>query len=331
MRECSEVRRSAAPLASAGELELIGSSRSHRLCAVTRSDSGAWGRVLQAVMQPEFGTSTVKHKLHRAVRKQRMVAQLWTVDEFAKKLVASQIKAAGVGSPASALPPPPPPPAARLSRATTAPDLHAQIRAARRSGSTPLRKVFSVPGLSVESEWRHACDCPQNFMDCELCKSHFGPPRAPAFAAGLPGKISLMCSLQLENGDGDGNVCCTDGCELLESIRYNARNKEAKVAWPWPPYSEMAEYARATQEVPRPGAEGQVAGRGAGDAAADLPPWAPFSPPFTARAPMGMGLVEGLQWRNAQEKAMRVHGIKKQQVRLGSFASFGPTICWTQT
>ena len=311
MKACLEVRRSTAPLATAGELELVGATRTHRLCAVTRSDAGAWGRVLRAALQPGFGISSARQKLQRAVRKQRMAAQLWTVDEFASKLVATQIKAA-TGPPAL----PPPPPQRALTRkwltsgdlandkqpqGSPAPDLLGQIRG---GGGSPLRKVSSVPAMRAESEWRHACDCSANFLECELCKSYFGPPRAPAFSAALP-----------------------DGCELLESIRYNSRMKEAKAAWPWSPFAEMDEYAKTSDHS---GPDGQTTtGGGSPSSAVELPPWAPFSPPFTARAPLGMGLLEGLQFRNEQEKAATVHGIKKQQhLMLGHSGSVEHCKCW---
>ena len=68
VKDCTEVRRSMAPLATGAELELVAASRTYRLCAVTRSDSGAWGRVLHAALQPDFGISSAKKKLRRAVR-----------------------------------------------------------------------------------------------------------------------------------------------------------------------------------------------------------------------------------------------------------------------
>ena len=147
--------------------------------------------------------------------------------------------------------------------------------------------------------------CIKNDEFCsKLCKSHFGPPRAPAFKTDLP-----------------------DGCELLDSIRYNARRKEAKAAWPWAPFDEMDEYAQTSGSA----SEGQNTGAGlsSAPAAVELPPWAPFSPPFVARPPLGMGLVEGLQWRNSQEKAMRVHGIKKQQhLMAGHSGRVDDCKCW---
>ena len=134
-----------------------------------------------------------------------------------------------------------------------------------------VERASSVPNLGgTDDSWRHVCDCPREISDCELCKSHFGPPRAPDFKATVP-----------------------DGCDFLESIRYSQRRKAAQQAWPWAPYNEMECYANAK------GADSQAQSK----SVPLHPPWHPFSPPFTAQPVAGSTLLEGLQFKQAQEKA----------------------------
>ena len=135
-----------------------------------------------------------------------------------------------------------------------------------------LGRGASDPTLrDTDDDWRHVCDCQQELVECELCKSHFAPPRAPDFKSTVP-----------------------DGCEFLESIRYSQRRKAAQKAWPWAPYSKMECYAAAKSE----GVE-----RGQAQSKTVHPPWYPFGPPFNRSPEAGCTLLEGLQFKQAQEKA----------------------------
>jgi hypothetical protein len=148
----------------------------------------------------------------------------------------------------------------------------------------------SVPVLGADN-WRHVCDCTRDILDCELCKSHFAPPQAPEFKATVP-----------------------EGCEFLESIRYSQRRKLAQKVWPWAPYSEMEDYR------PKP-----IGGLPAPREREPLhPPWHPYKPPFNAQPPVSCSLLEGLQFKGAQEKAMiaysmaaRLHTSKGHDGTLG--------------
>jgi|EP01046_Picozoa_sp_COSAG06_P038009 hypothetical protein len=136
LQECVEVRRSTAPLATAGELELVAPSRTHRLCTATRGDSRAWSRVLQAAMRPGFGI-TAKQHFRRAVRKHV------TISQFMAQLVPpAQSAQDGMGDAAASptsprssrtakpkTPPPPPPP--------PPPKLPHKLVSAASSGSIP--------------------------------------------------------------------------------------------------------------------------------------------------------------------------------------------------
>ena len=148
------------------------------------------------------------------------------------------------------------------------------------ANANEIERGTSVPNLGgTDDSWRHVCDCPREIIDCDLCKSHFAPPQAPDFKAIVP-----------------------VGCDFLESIRYSQRRKAAQKVWPWPPYSEMECYAVAKD------------GRSQGDDAQTTtmiqhPPWHPFTPPFNAQPTVGSSLLEGLQFKQAQEQAAIVYSM----------------------
>jgi hypothetical protein len=157
------------------------------------------------------------------------------------------------------------------------------LSAALGSGNTAvvdsMERGSSVPNQgATDDNWRHVCDCPREVSDCELCKSHFGPPRAPDFKAAVP-----------------------DGCDFLESIRYSQRTKAAQQAWPWAPYSKMECYANAKGDGDEAHAQSK--------SVPSHPPWHPFIPPFNAQPEVGSSLLEGLQFKQAQEKAAIAHSM----------------------
>ena len=266
LRECVEVRRPTAPLATAGELELVSASATHQLCAPTRGDSRVWARVLAAAMRPSFGTS--QELFRRAVRQQL------TITQFLGRLISVQPPQPKETEQAHRGPPPPPPPPLPPPQPTPPPPppppplLPHKLKPTQ---SAQVQDSNTRSALDGDDDWRHVCDCPHEIVECELCKSHFAPPRAPDFKSTVP-----------------------DGCEFLESIRYSQRRKAAHKAWPWAPYSEMECYAAAKSE----GVEG-----GQAQSKAVHPPWHPFSPPFNRSPEAGCSLLEGLQFKQAQEKA----------------------------
>ncbi len=120
LSECVEVRRSTAHLAKAGEFELVTSSATHHLCAVTRGDSRVWARVLDAAMRPNFGSA--QEQFTRALRKQLTVTQFVArllsarpsqsaaTEQAHRRVQPTTNRSSTTGPPAPPQPPPPPPP-----------------------------------------------------------------------------------------------------------------------------------------------------------------------------------------------------------------------------
>ena len=115
---------------------------------------------------------------------------------------------------------------------------------------------------------------------CAVCKDAFAPAEgapAPAFDGKAP----------------------TD--EMFEELKWNARRKQARAAWPWPPFDTVEQYRSEPEPEPEPDRETRT------------PPWHPFEPPFTARAPAGSNLYQTMQWKQQQEAARLRHGLLERK------------------